>query len=95
VHDATSAITKMDDALNYITKERGIIGAQISRFDSVISNLKTRVETSSNSLSRIQDSDFAKETASLVGNQILQQAGVAMLAQANQLPQMVLSLIQR
>jgi len=70
------------------------LGAYQNRFDSVITNLQTTSENISASRSRIQDADFAAETANLSRAQILQQAGTAMVAQANQLPQQVLKLLQ-
>ena len=70
------------------------MGAVQSRFEATISNLQTSSENLSASRSRIQDADFAEETAKLTRAQILQQAGVAMLAQANALPQNVLALLR-
>jgi flagellin len=70
------------------------LGAVQSRFEATISNLQTSSENLSASRSRIQDADFAEETAKLTRAQILQQAGVAMLAQANALPQNVLALLR-
>jgi len=70
------------------------MGAIQNRFSSVIQNLQTSSENLSASRSRIRDADYAKETAELTRTQILQQAGTAMLAQANQLPQNVLSLLR-
>ena len=71
-----------------------MLGAVQSRFTSVVSNLQTTSENLSASRSRIQDTDFAAETAALTKNQILQQAGTAILAQANSLPNNVLSLLK-
>jgi flagellin len=73
---------------------RSTFGAIQNRFESTISNLQATAENLTASRSRIQDTDFAAETASLTRSQILQQAGVAMLAQANALPQQVLTLIR-
>jgi flagellin len=84
----------MDRALDYINARRADIGAQLNRLDSVIANLMTNSESLSASRSRIQDTDFAVETASLTRAQILQQAGIAMVAQANTTPQQVLSLLR-
>ncbi len=70
------------------------LGAYQNRFTSAIANLQTTAENVSAARSRIQDTDFAAETASLTRNQILQQAGTAMLAQANALPQNVLTLLR-
>lgn len=93
-NNASFAISKIDTALNYVNSERAKLGAQMNRLDSIIANLQTGIGAASASRSRIQDSDFAKETASLVRNQILQNAGIAMIAQANQFPQIVLSLLR-
>ena len=88
------AIGVLDNALTSVNSSRATIGAINSRFDSVISNLRSTTENLSASRSRIQDADFAQETASLTRAQVLQQAGVAMLAQANAAPQQVLSLLR-
>ncbi|PIW08471.1 MAG: flagellin, partial [Comamonadaceae bacterium CG17_big_fil_post_rev_8_21_14_2_50_60_13] len=77
-----------------VSSLRSTFGAIQNRFDSVIANLSTTAENLSASRSRIQDADFAAETANLSRSQILQQAGTAMVAQANQLPQGVLQLLQ-
>jgi flagellin len=95
--DATAIATVMnsiDGALNLINDTRATYGASQSRFDSVIANLQTAVENQSAARSRIMDADFAAETAALSRAQILQQAGNAMVAQANQLPQQVLQLLK-
>ena len=91
---ALSAITLADSALKRINSIRADLGAKQNRFESTVRNLQTAVENLSTSRSRIQDADFAAETANLTRAQILQQAGVAMLAQANQVPQNVLSLLR-
>jgi flagellin len=91
---ATTAITSIDSALSEIDEMRGEMGAVQNRFESTISNLQNVSENISAARSRIVDADFAAETAALTKSQILQQAGIAMLAQANQLPQAVLSLLQ-
>ncbi|MEQ6291607.1 flagellin [Vogesella sp. GCM10023246] len=88
------AIKIIDSALQAINGQRAQFGALQSRFESTISNLQSSSENLSASRSRIQDADFASETAKLTKNQVLQQAGTAMLAQANQLPQGVLSLLR-
>jgi flagellin len=88
------AIQQVDSALSSINTARATLGAVQSRFTSVVSNLQTTSENLSASRSRIQDTDFAAETANLTKNQILQQAGTAMLAQANSLPNNVLSLLK-
>ena len=84
----------MDSAINAVNSQRASYGALQSRFDTTVANLQTTSENLSASRSRIQDADFAQETANLSRAQILQQAGTAILAQANQLPQSVLSLLQ-
>jgi flagellin len=90
-----TVITNIDTALDKINSERATMGAAQNRFDAVIGNLQISVENQSASRSRIMDADFASETANLSRAQILQQAGNAMISQANQLPQQVLSLLQR
>jgi flagellin len=90
---AQSALDIIDGALGFIDGERADLGAIQNRFDYTISNLANIQENVSASRSRIQDTDFAVETANLTKNQILQQAGTSILAQANQLPQAALSLI--
>ncbi len=94
VDGANAAIDIADGALARIDGIRADLGAIQNRFETTIANLNTSVENFSAARSRIQDTDFAAETANLTRSQILQQAGVAMLAQANQLPQLVLSLLQ-
>ena len=94
VDDANLALTIADAALSQISSQRAKFGALQNRFASTISNLETAVENLSAARSRIMDADFAVETAELTRTQILQQAGTAMLAQANQIPQNVLSLLQ-
>jgi flagellin len=91
---ATDALKTVDSALKFISGERAKLGALQSRFESTVSNLQVSSENLSASRSRIQDADFASETANLSRAQILQQAGTAMVAQANQLPKGVLSLLQ-
>jgi len=91
---ADNAMLAMDAALTAINSARAKMGAIQNRFTSVVANLSTTSENLSAARSRIQDADFAKETAQLTRNQILQQAGTAMLAQANQAPQGVLSLLR-
>ena len=91
---ADNAILAMDAALTAVNSARADLGAIQNRFSSVISNLNTTSENLSASRSRIRDTDYAKETAELTRAQILQQAGTAMLAQANQVPQNVLSLLR-
>ncbi len=91
---ADNAILAMDAALKAVNSGRADLGAIQNRFSSVITTLQTTSENLSASRSRIQDTDFAAETANMTKNQILQQAGTAMLAQANSLPQNVLSLLK-
>ncbi len=92
---AQKALEIVDKALESVNSVRADLGAIQNRFTSVVANLQTSSENLSASRSRIRDTDFAKETAELPRTQILQQAGTAMLAQANQVPQNVLSLLQR
>jgi flagellin len=94
VDAATRTLSTVDAALATVNGQRASFGALQSRFETTISNLQTTAENLSASRSRIQDADFAMETANLSRAQILQQAGTAMVAQANQLPQTVLSLLK-
>ena len=94
VKGAQQALEIVDKALSSINSTRADLGAIQNRFTSVVANLQTSTENLSASRSRIKDTDFAKETAELTRTQILQQAGTAMLAQANQVPQNVLSLLR-
>jgi len=91
---ATASITAIDAALDEVNTERATFGAVQNRFNSVVSNLQNKVENTSAAKSRIMDADFAAETANLTRGQILQQAGTAMLAQANSLPNGVLALLR-
>ncbi|GAA4417593.1 flagellin [Acidovorax lacteus] len=91
---ATDALKIVDSALAFVSGERAKLGALQSRFETAISNLQVTSENLSASRSRILDADFAAETANLSRSQILQQAGTAMVAQANQLPQGVLALLR-
>ena len=93
VAGANTALASMDAALDATNTARASLGALQSRFESVVSNLAINTENLSAARSRIRDADFASETAELTRSQILQQAGTAMLAQANALPQNVLSLL--
>lgn len=88
-----TVITSIDSALDEVNNQRATFGATLSRFDSVVATLNVSVENQSAARSRIMDADFATETANLSRAQILQQAGNAMVAQANQLPQSVLQLL--
>jgi flagellin len=89
-----TVITDIDTAIDTVNSERATLGASQSRFDAVISNLMIASENQSAARSRIMDADFAAETANMSRANILQQAGNAMVAQANQLPQQVLRLLQ-
>ncbi|QOY63344.1 flagellin [Lysobacter sp. H21R4] len=91
---ADKMIRAMDAALESVNASRADLGAIQNRFSSVVTNLQTNSENLSASRSRIVDADYAKETANLSRSQILAQAGTAMLAQANQVPQNVLSLLR-
>jgi flagellin len=84
----------VDSALSSLSSQRARYGAIQGRFENAITNLQTTAENLTASRSRIQDTDFAAETANLTRAQILQQAGTAMLAQANAVPQTVLQLLQ-
>ncbi len=94
VANATTAITEMDTSINDITNFRATAGASLSRLEQVVSSLETTSVNLSAARGRIMDADFAKETARLTRTQILQQAGTSMLAQANQIPNNVLSLLR-
>jgi len=87
-------IGDVDDALKQVNSARASLGAIQNRFGSVINSLGNSIEAATASRSRVLDADFAAETANLTKSQILQQAGVAQLSQANQLPQVVLSLLR-
>lgn len=89
-----TVIDNIDKSIDVVTSERATLGATQNRFESVIANLQVSVENQSAARGRIMDADFAQETANLSKAQILQQAGTAMLAQANQLPQGVMRLLQ-
>lgn len=92
--NATNALKTVDSALAFVSGERAKLGAMQARFETAINNLNITSENLSASRSRIMDADFAVETANLSRVQILQQAGTAMVAQANQIPQGVLSLLK-
>ncbi len=93
IADIHTVIDNIDSALDMLNNQRATLGASQSRFESVISNLQVSVENQSAARSRIMDADFAAETANMSRAQILQQAGNAMVAQANQMPQQVLRLL--
>lgn len=92
--NAMAMITAIDSALTAVNSERSTYGAVQNRFEAIIANLQVASENQTAAKSRIMDADFAAETAALTRTQILQQAGTAMLAQANQLPQQVLQLLK-
>jgi flagellin len=89
-----TVIDNIDKAIDDVNDVRATFGASESRFDSIISNLQSSVENQSAARSRIMDADFAAETANMSRANVLQQAGTAMIAQANQQPQQVLSLLR-
>ncbi len=91
---AFAEISKLDTDINTVTSARSTWGATQNRFDSVITNLRVGSENSAAARGRIMDADYAMETASLSRAQVLQQAGTAMVAQANQAPQSVLALLR-
>ena len=92
--NATNALAAIDGALTTINASRAALGAYQNRFTSVVASLQTTAQNLTASRSRIQDADFAAETATLSRSQILQQAGTAMVAQANSMPQSVLQLLK-
>ena len=92
--NAWIAIRKLDSALDQVNSARGTLGAVQSRFENAVGNIQIQSENTSAARGRIMDADFAAETANLSRAQILQQAGTAMVAQANQLPQQVLALLR-
>ena len=92
--DGVTEMAALDTAIDAVNTARATLGATQNRFEAVVSNLQVASENQSAARSRIMDADFAAETANLSRAQILQQAGTAMLAQANQLPQNVLSLLR-
>jgi flagellin len=92
--NASNAIAAIDGAINTVNTAMGLMGAVQNRFQSVVTNLQTGVQNLTAAQSRIQDTDFAATTASLTQAQILQQAGTAMLAQANAMPNAVLTLLK-
>jgi flagellin len=91
---AVAAITALDAAINAVNSQRATFGAVQNRFDNVVSNLMVAAENQTAARGRIMDADYAAESANLSRAQILQQAGNAMVAQANQLPQQVMSLLR-
>jgi flagellin len=91
---AQTALDKLDSAINAVNSQRATFGAVQNRFENVVSNLQVATENQTAARSRIMDADYATETANLSRASILQQAGNAMVAQANQLPQQVLALLR-
>ncbi|MCU1368620.1 MAG: flagellin, partial [Ilumatobacteraceae bacterium] len=91
---SAAAITALDSAISTVSATRGNLGAMQNRFESMINNLQVTTENISASESRIRDTDMATEMVSFTKNQVLMQAGTAMLSQANQIPQSVLKLLQ-
>jgi flagellin len=89
-----SAESAIDTALDFISTQRGVYGSQMNRLNYISTNLSTQSTNLQNSRSAIIDTDFAAETAKLTKGQIMQQAATAMLAQANQMPNVVLSLLK-
>jgi len=92
--NATGAISTIDTLIDSVSSQRSIFGAAQSRFEGVVSMLQATKENTESAMSRIMDADYASETAKLTRAQILQQAGTAMLAQANSLPNNVLTLLR-
>jgi flagellin len=92
--DAQSAITALDDAIQNLSKVRAEFGAGMNRFSATVSSLQSMQTNTAASLSRIQDTNIASETSLLSKNQVLSQAGAAILSQANQTPQLALSLLR-
>jgi flagellin len=92
--NAQTAISSLDDALKTVNSTRASIGSYQSAFETMISNLSVESENASSARSRILDADFAQESAALAKTQVLQQAGISVLAQANAMPQQVLALLQ-
>ncbi len=92
--DIATVIDNIDTAINKVNSERAVMGASQSRLDAVVGNLQISIENQSSARSRIMDADFATETSNMSRANILQQAGNAMVAQANQVPQQVLTLLR-
>ncbi|MBF0536917.1 MAG: flagellin FliC [Nitrospirae bacterium] len=91
---ASNTIAICDGALNYVLSQKAQMGAKSNQFEAVIRNIDNVIETTTAARSRIQDADFAQETANMTKYQILQQAGMSVLAQANSLPQNILQLLK-
>jgi len=94
VAGSQDAITKIDAAISSLSKTRANFGAGMNRFQATVTNLQSMQTNTAASLSRIQDTDVATETAALSKNQVLSQAGAAILAQANQTPQLAMGLLR-
>ena len=94
VANTITAMTRLDGAITMVSTQRAVIGASQNRLAETIKNTQNSVLNISLSRARIMDADFAKETSEMSRGQILQQAGISILAQANQLPQNVLQLLQ-
>jgi flagellin len=94
ITDIATVIANIDAAFDKVNGDRAVLGAQQNRFEAVISNLQISYENQMAARSRIMDADYAQETSALSRANILQQAGTAMVAQANQLPQQVLQLLR-
>ena len=92
--EAQTAISTLDTAINRVNEQRAYLGAIQNRFTSTIANLGSQIENLDTARSRIRDTDYASETALFTQNNILQQAGTSILGQANQMPQIALSLLQ-
>jgi flagellin len=92
--NASSVLSALDSDINAVSNDRSQLGAVQNRFQAVVANMANYVQNLQDSRSRIEDTDFASETANLTSNQILQQAGTAILGQANQVPQAALSLLK-
>ena len=92
--NALAAITAVDNALSTVNTSRASVGAYQSRMESVLDTVAVSAENATASRSRILDANFAQESADLAKNQVLQQAGISVLAQANAMPQQVLALLQ-
>ena len=91
---AWEALQRIDNAIDKVNSARGELGAIQTRFEKTVENIDIQNENLTAARGRVVDADFAQETANLSRTQILQQAGTAMVAQANQLPQQVLSLLR-
>ena len=91
--NAAEKLSVIDEALKTVASSRATLGSKQSRLNSTINNLSVAIENASTSKSRIKDVDFASETANMTQNRILTQAGVSVLGQASQLPEMALSLL--